>query len=86
MPRPEKVAAVEELAEKLPEGPRDRPHRLPRADGQRDDRAPRRELRKVGVEFKVVKNTLTLPRRPEGRARGAGASPRRADRHRLWIR
>lgn len=58
MPRPEKVAAVQEIAEKLQKG---------QAVVFTDFRGLpvkamtelRSELRKAGVEFKVVKNTLT---------------------------
>ena len=59
MPRPEKVAAVDELAEKLQSG-----QGIVIADYRgltvKEMTDLRSELRKVGVEFKVVKNTLTL--------------------------
>lgn len=59
MPRPEKVAAVEELAEKLQKG-----QGIVLTDYRglsvKQMTELRSELRKVGVEFKVVKNTLTL--------------------------
>ena len=59
MPRPEKVAAVDELAEKLQKG-----QGIILTDYRgltvKDMTELRSELRKVGVEFKVVKNTLTL--------------------------
>jgi len=58
MPRPEKVAIVEELADKLLKG-----QGVVLADYRglsvKEITALRSELRKVGVEFKVVKNTLT---------------------------
>lgn len=59
MARPEKVAAVAELAEKLQKG-----QGVILTDYRgltvKDMTELRSELRKVGVEFKVVKNTLTL--------------------------
>ena len=85
MPRPEKVAIVEELADKLLKG-----QGVVLADYRglsvKEITALRSELRKVGVEFKVVKNTLTRLAARKARSGGAGVSPRRADRHRLWIR
>lgn len=71
MPRPEKVAAVQEIADKLRRG-----QCVVLADYRglnvKEMTELRRRLREVGVEFKVVKNTLTQIAANEVEVEGLG--------------
>ena len=56
-PRPEKVAVVDEVREKLRRRRRRAAHRVPRPERQQLA-ALRRQLRPAGGDYKIYKNTL----------------------------